>query len=98
MSFRPKDTLQKLADAGADPDSLLILERQEKVDYIELGLPSQIIAKVLQIEGVLRSEGKKRINYHKQRSIWGRGPHYPVLRDHYRQNREEFRLSRGLPL
>jgi hypothetical protein len=98
MSFRPKDTLQKLADAGADPDSLLILERQEKADYIELGLPTQGIAKVLQIEGVLMSKGKKRINYHKQRSIWGRGPHYPVLRDHYRQNREEFRLSRGLPL
>lgn len=98
MPFRPKDTLQMLADAGADPDSLLILERQEKADYIELGLPTQGIAKVLQIEGVLRSEGKKKINYHKQRSIWGRGPHYPVLRDHYKKNRMEFRLSRGLPL
>ena len=98
MSFRPKDTLQMLADAGADPDSLLILERQEKADYIELGLPRQGIAKVLQIEGVLRSEGKKKINYHKQRSIWGRGPYFPVLRDHYRQNREEFRKARGLPL
>ena len=98
MSFRPKDTLRMLADAGADPDSLLILERQEKVDYIELGLPTQGIAKVLQIKGVLKSEGKKKINYHKQRSIWGKGPHYPVLRDHYRQNRKEFRLARGLPL
>ena len=98
MSFRPKDTLQMLADAGVDPDSLLILERQEKADYIELGLPRQGIAKVLQIEGVLRSEGKKKINYHKQRSIWGRGPYFPVLRDHYRQNREEFRKARGLPL
>lgn len=98
MSFRPKDTLQKLADAGADPDNLLILDRQEKVDYLELGLPSQVIAKVLQIEGVLMSKGKKKINYHKQRSIWGRGPHYSVLRDHYRQNREEFRTARGLPL
>jgi hypothetical protein len=98
MSFRPKDTLRMLADAGADPDSLLILERQEKADYIELGLPRQSIAKVLEIEGVLRSEGKKRINYHKQRSIWGRGPHYPVLRDHYKQNRMEFRKARGLPL
>ena len=98
MSFRPKDTLWMLADAGADPDNLLILDRQEKVDYLELGLPSQVIAKVLQIEGVLRSEGKKKINYHKQRSIWGRGPHYSVLRDHYRQNREEFRTARGLPL
>jgi hypothetical protein len=87
-----------LADAGADPDSLLILERQEKVDYLELGLPRQGLAKFLQIEGVLRSEGKKRINYHKQRSIWGKGPHYPVLRDHYRQNRQEFRLARGLPV
>ena len=97
MSFRPKDTLRKLADAGADPDSLLILERQEKVDYIELGLP-QGIAKVLQIEGVLKSEGKKKINYHKQRSIWGRGPHYSVLRDHYQKNRCEFRKACGLPL
>ena len=41
MSFRPKDTLQMLADAGADPDALLVLERQEKADYIELGLPRQ---------------------------------------------------------
>ena len=98
MSFRPKDTLRMLADAGADPDSLLILERQEKADYIELGLPTQGIAKVLQIGGVLRSKGKKRINYHKQRSIWGRGPHYPVLRDHYKQNRKEFRKAHGLPL
>ncbi|MEI6104320.1 MAG: hypothetical protein WCP70_10285, partial [Methanothrix sp.] len=72
MPFRPKDTLQMLADAGADPDSLLILESQEKVDYLELGLPRQSIAKVLQISGVLRSEGKKKINYHKQRSIWSR--------------------------
>lgn len=87
-----------LADAGADPDLLLILERQEKADYIELGLPTQGIAKVLQIKGVLRSEGKKRINYHKQRSIWGRGPHYPVLRDHYKKNRMEFRTACGLPL
>ncbi len=98
MSFRPKDILQKLADAGADPDSLLILERQEKVDYIELGLPTQGIAKVLQIAGVLRPKGKKKINYHKQRSIWGRGPHYPVLRDHYQKNRCEFRKACGLPL
>jgi hypothetical protein len=98
MSFRPKDTLRMLADAGADPDKLLILERQEKVDYLELGLPTQGIAKVLQISGVLKSEGKKKINYHKQRSIWGRGPHYSVLRDHYKKNRLEFRLSRGLPL
>ena len=98
MSFRPKDALQKLADAGADPDHLLILERQEKADYIELGLPSQVIAKVLQIEGVLISKGKKKINYHKQRSIWGRGPHYPVLRDHYKKNRLEFRTACGLPL
>ncbi|HNX08495.1 MAG TPA: hypothetical protein PKL29_00140 [Methanothrix sp.] len=98
MSFRPRDTLLKLADAGVDPDSLLILERHEKVDYIELGLPSQIIAKVLQIEGVLMSKGKKRINYHKQRSVWGRGPHYSVLRDHYKKNRMEFRTARGLPL
>lgn len=30
-----------LADAGADPDALLVLERQEKADYIELGLPRQ---------------------------------------------------------
>ena len=98
MSFRPKDTLRMLADAGADPDNLLILERQEKVDYLELGLPTQGIAKALQISGVLRSNGKKKINYHKQRSIWGRGPHYPVLRDHYKQNREEFRMACGLPL
>ncbi len=98
MSFRPKDTLQMLADAGADPDRLLILERQEKADYIELGLPRQGIAKVLELQGVLRSEGKKKINYHKQRSIWGRGPHYPVLRDHYKQNRKEFRQAKGLPL
>jgi len=87
-----------LADAGADPDSLLILETHEKVDYKELGLPTQGIAKILQISGVLRSEGKKKINYHKQRSIWGRGPYYPVLRDHYKKNRLEFRLSCGLPL
>jgi len=87
-----------LADAGADPDSLLILERQEKADYIELGLPRQGIAKVLQIEGVLRSEGKKKINYHKRRNVWGRGPYFPVLRDHYKQNRKEFRKARGLPL
>lgn len=98
MPFRPMDTLRMLADAGADPDSLLILERQEKVDYLELGLPTQGIAKVLQISGVLRSEGKKKINYHKQRSIWGRGPHYPVLRDHYKKNRLEFRKACGLPL
>ena len=98
MSFRPKDILQKLADAGADPDSLLILEHQEKVDYLELGLPTQGIAKVLQISGVLKSEGKKKINYHKQRNIWGRGPNYPMLRDHYRQNRLEFRTACGLPL
>ena len=52
-----------LADAGADPDRLLILERQEKADYIELGLPRQGIAKVLELQGVLRSEGKKKINY-----------------------------------
>lgn len=98
MSFRPKDTLRMLADAGADPDSLFVLERQEKADYIELGLPSQGMAKVLELKGVLRSGGKKRINYHRQRNIWGRGPHYPVLRDHYKQNRQEFRLARGLPL
>jgi hypothetical protein len=87
-----------LADAGADPDSLLVLECQEKADYIELGLPCQSMAKILQIEGVLRSEGKKKINYHKQRNIWGKGPHFPVLRDHYKQNRKEFRMARGLPL
>ena len=87
-----------LADAGADPDSLLILESQEKVDYKELGLPTQGIAKVLQISGVLRSAGKKKINYHKQRSIWSRGPHYPVLMDHYQKNRYEFRKACGLPL
>ena len=98
MPFRPKDTLQMLADAGADPDSLLILERQEKVDYLELGLPTQGIAKILQVAGVLRSEGKKKINYHKQRSIWSRGPHFSVLRDHYKKNRLEFRKARGLPL
>jgi hypothetical protein len=98
MSFRPKDTLRKLADAGADPESLLVLESQEKADYIELGLPSQGIAKVLELEGVLRPGGKKRINYHKHRNIWGRGPHYPVLRDHYRQNRQQFRQACGLPL
>ncbi len=98
MSFRPKDTLLKLADAGVDPDSLLILEHQEKADYIELGLPCQGIAKVLQLEGVLRSEGKRRINYHKYRNVWGRGPHYPILRDHYRQNREELRRACELPL
>ena len=39
-----------------------------------------------------------KINYHKQRSIWGRGPHYPVFRDHYKQNRKEFRQAKGLPL
>ena len=98
MSFRPKDTLQMLADAGADPDLLLILDTQEKADYIELGLPRQGIAKVLQTQGVLRSEGKKKINYHKQRSIWGRGPHYPALRDRYKQNRKEFRIACKLPL
>jgi hypothetical protein len=98
MSFRPKDTIQKLADAGVDPDSLLILEHQEKADYIELGLPRQGIAKVLELEGVLRSKGKRKINYHKQRNIWGRGPHYPVLRDHYKQNRIELRRACGLPL
>jgi hypothetical protein len=87
-----------LADAGADPDSLLILEHQEKADYIELGLPTQGIAKVLQISGVLLPKGKKKINYHKQRSIWGRGPHYSVLRDHYKKNRMEFRKACGLPL
>jgi hypothetical protein len=91
MSFRPKDTLRKLADAGADPDSLLILEHQEKADYIELGLPRQDLAKVLQIEGVLRSEGRRKINHHKYRNIWGKGPHYPVLRD-------ELRRACGLPL
>ncbi|MFZ2471365.1 MAG: hypothetical protein WAW52_05410 [Methanothrix sp.] len=63
-----------------------------------MGLPTQGIAKVLQISGVLKSEGKNKINYQKQRSIWGRCLHYPVLRDHYKKNRMEFRLSRGLSL
>jgi len=98
MPFRPKDTVLKLADAGVDPDSLFILEEQEMVDYLELGLPRQGIAKVLEIEGVLRSKGKRKINYHKYRNVWGRGPHYPVLRDHYRQNRTELRIVCGLPL
>ena len=98
MSFRPKDTLQMLADAGADLDSLLILERQEKADYIELGLPTQGIAKVLQIAGVLKFKGKRKIDYRKRRNVWGRGPHFPVLRDHYKKNRMEFRMARGLPL
>jgi len=81
MPFRPKDTLRMLADAGADPDSLLILETHEKVDYKELGLPTQGIAKVLQVAGVLKFEGKRKIDYRKRRNVWGRGPHYPVLRD-----------------
>ena len=98
MSFRPKDILQKLADAGADPDSLLILERQEKVDYLELGLPTQGVAKVLQVAGVLKFEGKRKIDYRKRHNVWSRGPHYPVLRDHYKKNRLEFRKACGLPL
>ena len=98
MSFRPMDTLRMLADAGADPDSLLILEHQEKVDYLELGLPTQGVAKVLQISGVLKSEGKRKINYRKRHNVWSRGPHYPVLRDHYKKNRLEFRKACGLPL
>ena len=98
MSFRPKDILQRLADAGADPDSLLILETHEKVDYLELGLPTQGVAKVLQVAGVLKFEGKRKIDYRKRHNVWSRGPHYPVLRDHYQKNRLEFRLSQGLPL
>ena len=97
MPFRPMDTLRMLADAGADPDSLLILERQEKVDYLELGLPTQGVAKVLQVAGVLKFEGKRKIDYRKRHNVWSRGPHYPVLRDHYKKNRLEFRLSCGLP-
>jgi hypothetical protein len=98
VSFRPKDILQKLADAGADPDSLLILEHQEKVDYLELGLPTQGVAKALQVAGVLKFEGKRKIDYRKRRNVWGKGTHYPVLRDHYKQNRKEFRKACGLPL
>ena len=97
MPFRPNDTLRMLADAGADLDSLL-MERQEKADYIELGLPTQGIAKVLQVAGVLKFEGKRKIDYRKRRNVWGRGTHFSVLRDHYKKNRIEFRLSRGLPL
>ena len=97
MPFRPNDTLRMLADAGADLDSLL-MERQEKADYIELGLPTQGIAKVLQVAGVLKFEGKRKIDYHKRRNVWGRGTHFPVLRDHYKKNRIEFRTARGLPL
>ena len=59
MPFRPKDTLQMLADAGADPDRLLILERQEKVDYLELGLPHQGLAKVLQVAGSAQVRGQE---------------------------------------
>ena len=97
MPFRPNDTLRMLADAGADLDSLL-MERQEKADYIELGLPTQGIAKVLQVAGVLKFEGKRKIDYRKRRNVWCRGTHFSVLRDHYKKNRIEFRLSRGLPL
>ena len=97
MPFRPNDTLRMLADAGADLDSLL-MERQEKADYIELGLPTQGIAKVLQVAGVLKFEGKRKIDYHKRRNVWSRGTHFPVLRDHYKKNRIEFRTARGLPL
>ena len=98
MSFRPKDTLRKLADAGADPDSLSSWSARRRWIIWSWVFPRQGIAKVLQIEGVLKSEGKKKINYHKQRNIWGRGPHYSVLRDHYQQNRMEFRMACGLPL
>jgi len=97
MPFRPNDTLRMLADAGADLDSLL-MERQEKADYIELGLPTQGIAKVLQVAGVLKLEGKRKIDYHKRRNVWSRGTHFSVLRDHYKKNRLEFRTARGLPL
>ena len=98
MPFRPNDTLRMLADAGADLDSLLIMERLEKADYKELGLPTQGIAKVLQVAGVLKFEGKRKIDYHKRRNVWSRGTHFPVLRDHYKKNRIEFRTARGLPL
>ncbi|OPY55516.1 MAG: hypothetical protein A4E48_00043 [Methanosaeta sp. PtaU1.Bin060] len=97
MSFRPRDTLRKLVDAGIDPDSLLILEKK-KADYLELGLPRQGIAKSLALEGVLKFEGRRRINYHKYHNEWGRGIYYPMLMDHYKQNREELRRACGLPL
>lgn len=98
MPFKPKYTILKLADAGVDPDSLLILEVQEKADYLELGLPRQGIAKTLALEGVLEHKGKRRVNYHKYHNVWGKGPHYPMLRNHYKKNREELRRACGLPL
>jgi len=98
MSFRPKDTLLMLAEAGVDPDALLILELQEKADYLELGFPRQGIAKVLEIEGVLRSKGRRKVNYHKYHNEWGKGPYFTALARHYKQNRDEFRKACGLPL
>ena len=77
MPFRPMDTLRMLADAGADPDSLLILEHQEKVDYLELGLPTQGVAKVLQVAGVLKLEGKRKIDYRKRASCLEQGSSLP---------------------
>lgn len=96
--------IDRIVEAGADPDMLVLLD-SDGADYKELGFPTQGLAKKLSDCGILRSRGRelKKVlkdekNDARLRTTWVPGCHYDSWLADYILNRERYRTRHGLSL